>query len=250
MATNFTAYDMVQWYWDIPVERDANVSINKYLINHASTALTTKQTNVQNLYSAALVRKLSPRMAAFSRAKIGKATPTDLGHILSLGVASDHFDKLKTTPQAWADANLGVDCTGFAIAYFDTLDSLSIDKGVYSGGVSCPWLLGTARKQKKPGTGEVLVWDIADVSEDDIILWMYANGKESRSPGHISIVYDVDASTNTLYCAESNGSVDRSGHAGPRYTQRSWGGVKGSGAGQYIELDKGAVVIIHPPTFP
>jgi len=37
MATNFTAYDMVQWYWDIPVERDANVSINKYLINDAST---------------------------------------------------------------------------------------------------------------------------------------------------------------------------------------------------------------------
>jgi hypothetical protein len=23
MATNFTAYDMVQWYWDIPVEGDA-----------------------------------------------------------------------------------------------------------------------------------------------------------------------------------------------------------------------------------
>jgi hypothetical protein len=43
MATNVTAYDMVQWYWDIPVEGDANVSINKYLINHASTALTTNR---------------------------------------------------------------------------------------------------------------------------------------------------------------------------------------------------------------
>jgi hypothetical protein len=66
--------------------------INKSLINHAWPALTTKQTNVQNLYSAALARKLSPHMAAFNRAKIGNATPTDLGRILSLDVPSDHFD--------------------------------------------------------------------------------------------------------------------------------------------------------------
>jgi len=186
-------------------------------------------------------------MASFNRARIGKATPQDFQHILSLGVASGHFDKLKTSPQEWADANLGIDCTGFAIAYYDYVDQLSIDKPPYSGGVSCPWLLTTTRKNKRPGMTDVLIWDFDDIEEDDIILWMYASGKESRSPGHISVIYDTDASTNTLYCAESNGSADKSGHAGPRYTQRVWGSVKGSGGGQYIELDKGAVVIIRPP---
>jgi hypothetical protein len=155
---------------------------------------------------------------------------------------------LKTTPQQWADSNLGVDCTGFAIAYFDALDRLAIGKGVYSGGVSCPWLLNTARKNKSSDASDVLIWDFGDIEQDDIILWMYASGKESRSPGHISIIYDVDPATSILYCAESNGSADKSAHSGPRYTERVWGGTKGSGGGKYIELDKGAVIIVRPPT--
>jgi hypothetical protein len=248
MGTHFDAYDLVQWYWGIPIPGGGDVSINKYLINHPSTELTRKQTSIASLYTAAAASRLSPRSAPFGRAKIGKATTQDFEHILGLGVDSGHFEKLKTTPQQWADSNLGVDCTGFAVAYFDVLDRLAIDKGVYSGGVSCPWLLSTARKYKSPGASDVLIWDLGDVEQDDIILWMYASGKESRSPGHISVICDTDSSTNILYCAESNGSADKSGHSGPRYTERVWGGTKGSGGGKYIELDKGAVIIVRPPT--
>ena len=248
MGTYFDAYDLVQWYWGIPIPGGADVSINKYLINHASSELTRKQTSISNLYTAATAARLSPRMAPFGRAKIGKATPEDFEHILKLGVDSGHFAKLKTTPQQWADSNLGVDCTGFAIAYFDALDRLAIGRGPYSGGVSCPWLLATARKNKPAGASDVLVWDIDDIEQDDIILWMYANGVESRSPGHISVICDVNSSSQLVYCAESNGSADKSGHSGPRYTERVWGGMKGSGGNKYIELDKGAVVVVRPPT--
>jgi hypothetical protein len=155
---------------------------------------------------------------------------------------------LKTTPQQWADSNLGVDCTGFAIAYFDALDRLAIGKGVYSGGVSCPWLLNTARKNKSSDASDVLIWDFGDIEQDDIILWMYASGKESRSPGHISIIYDVDPATSILYCASrmaAQTSLPIRGRATPSV---SGGGTKGSGGGKYIELDKGAVIIVRPPT--
>jgi len=244
-------YDLVQWYWDIQVQDSDSVSINKYLINYPSDALTAKQTRIAQIYSEATAQRLSPRLAPFGRAKIGKATPEDFEYILSLGVASGYFKKFKTSPQKWADDNLGVDCTGFAVAYYDYISQLSIDTSPYSGGVSCPWLLDKARRNKKSGMADVLIWSFDDIEEDDMILWMYASGKESKSPGHISIIYDSNASTKTLYCAESNGSGDKSGHSGPRITERIWGGVKGTGGGQYVELDKGAVLIVRPPdSFP
>jgi len=180
-------------------------------------------------------------MAAFNRAKIDKATPTDLEHILSLGVASDHFDKLKTTPQAWADANLGVDCTGFAIAYFDTLDSLSIDRGVYSGGVSCPWLLGIAREQKKSGTGTFSCGTSRTSARTISSCGCTRTGRNRDRPDTFR-----SSTTPTLRRTRSTAPNRMEAPTGPA-TQ---GRVKGAGAGQYVELDKGVVVIIHPPAFP
>jgi hypothetical protein len=251
MGIYANGYDLVQWYWDIQVQDSDSVSINKYLINHPSDELSAKQAKITQIYLDATAKQLFPRSVPFGRAKIGKATPEDFEYILSLGVTSGYFKKLKTSPQKWADENLGIDCTGFVIAYYDYISQLSIDKSPYSGGVGCPWLLDKARRNKDPRMTDVLIWNFDDIQEDDMILWMYASGKESKSPGHISIIYDTNASTKTLYCAESNGSIDKSGHSGPRITQRIWSGVKGSGGGQYIELDKGAVVIVRPPdSFP
>jgi hypothetical protein len=247
MSTHFDAYDFAEWYWNISLSDGGSVSINKYLIAIASAALTGKQANITNLFTAAVAARLGPKSGPFARAKIGKATPEDFSHIFDMGVESGHFDKLKTTPQKWADANVGVDCTGFAVAYYDTIGLLEITRGVYSGGVGCPWLLSTARKNKHPTMTDVLIWDFGDVEADDMILWMYAGGKESRSPGHISIVWDTDSATSILYCAESSGSPDNSGHYGPRHTERLWKGVKGSGAGKYVDLGGAAVIIVRPP---
>jgi len=54
MAGNCNAYDLVQWYWGLPVQDSSDVSINKYLINYPSPALQAKQTNISNLSAAAV----------------------------------------------------------------------------------------------------------------------------------------------------------------------------------------------------
>ncbi len=92
-----------------------------------------------------------------------------------------------------------------------------------------------------------LTWSIEDVQSDDMILWMYENGVESKSPGHISIVYDVDEDRTILSCAESNGANDGQGHWGPKLTERTWGGEKSVGGRRGINLDGGHVIVVRPP---
>jgi hypothetical protein len=65
MSTNFDAYDLVQWYWGIPIPGGGDVSINKYLINHPSTELTRKQTTIASLYTAASRKRIVPTGGSF-----------------------------------------------------------------------------------------------------------------------------------------------------------------------------------------
>ncbi|MEO8629193.1 MAG: hypothetical protein ABI612_13980, partial [Betaproteobacteria bacterium] len=75
----------------------------------------------------------------------------------------------------------------------------------------------------------------------------YSNGVESRSPGHISIVCDVDPDHNIVYCAESNGADDGQGHLGPQLKERKWGGEKSINGRRCIDLDRGDVIVVRPP---
>jgi len=252
MAQQFDASDLVNWYWTISVPGAPDISINKYLIGgkFGGAAAATKATEVGRVYGAAAGKRLSPRRAPFERAKIGKGTPWDLEHVLAMALDSGAVKA--SALQGWADSNLGVDCTGFAVAHFSCLGLIDLDgrHAVLSGGASCPYLLDQARRNKARGVSSHLLWDIDELQPDDMVLWMYAGGKESKSPGHISIVVDVDPDSQRVYCSESNGSADSGGHSGPRHTVRVWGGVKGKGSTQYVELDKGAVIFVRtPPRF-
>lgn len=252
MAEQFDASDLVNWYWTISVPGGPEVSINKYLIGgrFGGAAAATKAAAVGRVFDAAAKKRLGPQRAAFERAKIGKGTPWDLEHVLSMAIGSGAVQA--SALQGWADGNLGVDCTGFAVAHFACLGLIDLDgrHAALSGGAGCPYLLEQARRHKTRTLSSHLLWDLNELQADDMVLWMYAGGKESKSPGHIAIVVDVDVDAQRVYCAESNGSPDSGGHSGPRRNVRVWGGVKGQGSTKYVELDKGAVIFVRtPPRF-
>jgi hypothetical protein len=123
-----------------------------------------------------------------------------------------------------------------------------VEKSKYSGGASCPFLFGRAKEKHNASDQGPLIWSIDDVDSDDMILWMYGNGDESKSPGHIAIIYDMDEDNNIVSCAESSGEDDGQGHSGPRLKDHLWGGEKSSNGRRYIELDHGGrVIVVRPP---
>ncbi len=239
-----SAEDFVEDYWAVEAG-SVMVSINKYLIagRFAVAGADAKEAQRQKVYRLASQQKLGPDTGAFARARNGKVSPDDCAHILSLAVDSGAVKE--DDLQQWADANLGVDCTGFAVAYYDTIGLIDLEK--FSGGASCPYLLDKAKRNHNASDGGPLIWSIEDIQSDDMILWMYENGVETRSPGHISIVYDYDEDHNILYCAESNGAHDGQGHWGPQLKDRKWGGEKSISGRRCIDLDRGSVIVVRPP---
>jgi hypothetical protein len=238
------ADEFVDWYWNVEVG-SVTISINKYLIGgrFAGSGAAAQQAQRQRVFSLATQKGLGPKASAFARAANGKVSPDDCGHILTLAVQSGAVKE--GALQQWADDNLGVDCTGFAVAYYDELGLIDLEK--YSGGASCPFLLDKARRNHDPSDGGPLIWSIEDVETDDMILWMYDNGVESKSPGHISIVYDVDDDRAILSCAESSGEDDGQGHRGPRLKDRKWNGEKSTNNRRCVDLDRGDVIVVRPP---
>jgi hypothetical protein len=193
---------------------------------------------------AALKKQLSPDAGAFARANCGKISPADCEHILTLAVETGVVQP--NLVQAWADKNLGVDCTGFAVAYYDWLGLINIER--YSGGISCPVLLNKAKHNHQPPGDSPLIWELDDVQEDDMVLWMNDAGKETRAPGHIAIVYDTSPDLGILCTAESPGSNDGQGHRGPQLKQRTWNGRNKGGAPHYVLLDNtDEVLVVRPP---
>lgn len=239
-----TADEFVDFYLNLNVEISEsitlNVSLNKYMIGHHDS---NERNAVQN---AAAAKRLSPEQASFTRASNGKVSPADCEHILVMAVGSGVVKRDRSSIQAWADRNLGVDCTGFAVAYYDYIDL--IDMGRYNGGASCFTLLNKAKRNNRSSDGGPLIWELDDVAADDMILWMNDAQIETRSPGHIAVVYDVDYNLGIIYTAESNGANDGDGHYGPKITQRTWVGKnEGKGPG-HVRLGKSdKVIIVRPP---
>jgi hypothetical protein len=239
-----SAEDFVDRYMNLEVEVNEwtaiNVSLNKYAIGYHESR---ERNAVQN---AAKAKQLAPMQAPFARANSGKVSPADCEYILTMAVDSGVVKRERSSLQAWADKNLGVDCTGFAVAYYDDIDLIDIDK--YNGGASCFTLLNRAKKNNRPSDGGPLIWELDNVEIDDMILWMNDAQVETRSPGHIALIYDIDYNLGILYTAESNGANDGHGHYGPKITERKWVG-KNQSKPHYIQLGKSdKVIIVRPPS--
>jgi hypothetical protein len=233
-------------YWAlqvaVPNGAPVTVSCNKYLISPYTGAtgdwvavVQAKQDRIRALQQKAQAKKLSVRPNSFTRALYGKGTPQDLEHVLGMAAATGTAG---SALQTWADNNLGVDCTGFVVAYFDSLGWMDADK--YLGGTGCDTFYDMARRLNKTG---FIIWNIDDVQPDDIIVWMYANGQETKHPGHISLVYNKVG--NSLMCGESNGGGDGQGHSGPRLQTRQWNGETGSGGQRRLKMDQWGVIVIR-----
>ncbi|MBN9454847.1 MAG: hypothetical protein J0I42_23135 [Bosea sp.] len=235
--------DWVDRYWNVPVG-DTTVSINKYMIGiHNADAGATKRNLVMQ---EAAKRKLAVDKKAFNRASMGKVSPDDCEHILNL--ALDTGKATEGTIQAWADQSLGVDCTGFVVAYYSELSRISLDK--YSGGASCPFLVGAAKKGKPPGLPSALIWDFDDIRTGDMVVWMTDKMLETRKPGHIALVSYANVVPDAVLIAHSNGANDGSGHFGPKHGRLGWDGVKTGGNGKYIQVDgTGKVIVVRPPAW-
>jgi hypothetical protein len=239
------AETLVESYWNLQIYdgewTSRTISINRYKIGFDDGTAAAKGRDA--VKAAALKARLDVDQNAFFRARCGKVSPDDCDHILSLAVETK-LVKLERL-QSWADAHLGVDCTGFAIAYYADQGLADINK--YKGGMSCPTFLNKATYLNRASNGGPLIWDLDEVQPDDMILWMHEGKKETQTPGHIAIVYEVDYDAGVIYTCESNQSDDGHGHRGPRYAVRRWKGVK-SGWPRYIKLaNVDQVLIVRPP---
>jgi hypothetical protein len=131
------------------------------------------------------------------------------------------------------------------------MERIALDR--YNGGASCFTLINQARKNNRASDGGPLVWDLGEVEPDDMIIWMNEAHVETRTPGHIAVVYEVDSAKGIIRAGESNGADDGHGHYGPKLTERTWDGVRGGGKAEprYVQLGKSNKVVFvrPPPTF-
>jgi hypothetical protein len=240
------ADEFVDWYMKLEVGTSEwsslTVSLNKYMIGADFTSDRAKAR--ASVKAAAKAKQLGPSDGAFTRANNGKVSPADCEHILTMAVDSGVVKP--ENAQAWADKNLGVDCTGFAVAYYDWLSLINIER--YSGGASCFTLLNKAKHNNRASDGGPLIWELEDVQADDMILWMTEAQVETRAPGHIAIIHDVNYDHGVLYTAESDGGNDGHGHYGPKLKERAWRGRSSGNGSRYVGIGNAdRVVIVRPP---
>ncbi|MBC7797820.1 MAG: hypothetical protein H7Z37_13185 [Pyrinomonadaceae bacterium] len=184
--------------------------------------------------------------AAFARVKVGKGSPEEMEHILEVGLACGHIKPVLKNVADFVDNYFGVDCTGFACAYFRTvgkmLDSSGNDK-------ENPVNIGCGYFFDKAKTLNQIIWNLAEIRQGDVIVWMKEDRSETRKPGHISLIQSI-GENGTLYCRESNGSAAEGGKD-PRMTERRLIGVEGdeSKKNRYWKLEKNnseQILILRP----
>jgi len=246
------ASDFVDRYWNLSVEADlpgapfqATVSINKYLIATQSN-IATIRANQMAVISKARLKGITIDNGLVTRVSNGKGSPDDMEDLLSAGVESGALKADEPALQTWADANLGVDCTGFVIAYLVEIGVLDWN-GTLNGGAGCPWIYQNIAKKNWLVTkyaAQPELWSLDDMQEDDIILWMKSGGgPETKSPGHIALIYDVD--DNSVKCAESSGADDGQGHRGPQLSTKRLGSIA-EGAGKRWWTHSTGVIVVRP----
>jgi hypothetical protein len=246
------ASDFVERYWSLSVEADmpnapfkASVSVNKYLI------ATQKNIDTIRANQWAVVSKVRQQGdtsiddGVAARLRNGKGSPDDMELLLSAGVEAGALKPDQSALQRWADANLGVDCTGFVIAYLVELGVLQWN-ATLNGGASCPWIYQTIAKanwQHTKYADQPEIWKVGDMQTDDLILWMQSGGgPETKHPGHISVIYTV-GSDGSLECAESSGADDGQGHTGPQTTTRLLNNIASGGGKRWWTHGPGVIVV-------
>jgi hypothetical protein len=244
------ASDFVDRYWNLSVDADmpnapfnATVSINKYLIATQGN-ISQIRANQWTVISTARQKGITIDDGVVARLRNGKGSPDDMELVLGAGVESGALKADEQALQRWADANLGVDCTGFAIAYLVEIGVLEWN-GTLNGGAGCPWIYQNIAKKNwvlHKYADQPEIWNTDDMQADDIILWMQSGGgPETKSPGHISVV--VDVGDNGLDCAESNGADDGDGHSGPQNTVRQLSATKTGGGKRWWQHGSGVIVV-------
>jgi len=234
------ASDFVDHYWNLSVEADmpnapfnTTVSINKYLIATQHN-ISQIRANQMAVISKARQKGIAIDAGLTARLGNGKGSPDDMELVLGAGVESGALKADQQALQRWADANLGVDCTGFVIAYLVEIGALEWN-ATLNGGASCPWIYEKIAKKNwmvNKYADQPELWDLDAIQQDDIILRMRSGGgPKTKSPGHISVIVDVGHAG--VECAESNGSDDGNGHSGPRNTIRQLRGTQTAGSKQW-----------------
>jgi len=232
------ADDLVDQYWKLGVSTPAGpvtISCNRYLMNGDSAQ--AQQAKIQDVRSQAPAKKpgIFVDGAAFTRTYYGKGLPSDLQHVLQVGVDSGVLPSDKDALQGWADSSLGVDCTGFVSAYHFQCAMMPLGQGVNAG---CAYFYSIARRLHPQS---FIVWTLDEVQPDDVMVWMNENGVETKSPGHIAKI--VGKMGNSLKIAESSGADDGQGHRGPHLNQKMWDGTTQKKGGQCLNIGEGVIII-------
>jgi hypothetical protein len=114
------------------------VACNKYLI--------ATQGNIADIRArpANVIAAIQKSGATFDsgaavRLSNGKASPGDMEDLLSSAVEANALPQDPRALQRWADANLGVDCTGFVVAFLVEIGVLGWN-ATLNGGLSCPYI--------------------------------------------------------------------------------------------------------------
>jgi hypothetical protein len=156
--------------------------------------------------------------SAFSRVGYGKGAPADMEHVLAVGLAYGRIKPSRDDLQRFADANFGVDCTGFACSFYRTRAGMPV--GRFDVGCGTLFKEAIARydvptEAQYIRTGDALIWG------------QVVNGgfqEKTPAPGHISLIDAVVSRTADqveLSCRESNGEF---GLTDPKEKTRTLGG--------------------------
>jgi len=249
------AADFVGKYQSLSIMADmpnapftCTVACNKYLIATQGNIadIRAKQGNV-----IAAIKKGGATFDSGAAARLsnGKASPGDMEDLLSSAVEANALPPDPNALQRWADANLGVDCTGFVVAYLVEIGVLGWN-ATLNGGLSCPYIYTNVAKLNWALTryaDQPEIWDVDDMQANDIIIWAKSGGgPETKHPGHISIIVSTDHSGFT--CAESNDSDDNhDGVTGPKKKVRRLETIQEGGGKRWWQHSTG-VIVVRPPS--
>ena len=240
-----------------------NLESKRYVINlvDAATKAPPEGSQLEKIYSAvgsvqaagaaylANPRAPGPKYfvinpVAFARVMVGKGSPAEMEHVLEVGLACGRIKPTRKDVTEFVDNYFGVDCTGFVCAYFRTIGKMP---DVSTNSPDNPVNVGCRYFYDKAKALNQIIWDYNEMRTGDVMVWMLADGTETRKPGHISMIH-LRTSANVLYCSESNGST-ADGTTDPRMTVRTLGGVVGDAGAprRHWSLDgDGKVLVLRP----